>query len=298
MKTESWAMSICKRLGLKKMAWTLRRLHCPIAKDALVLEIGSGGNPYSRANILLDAYEITKERHYAHLKADRPLILGFGEKLPFKDRVFDFVIASHVLEHSANPEKFLSELQRVAKAGYIETPDAFMERINPYTFHRLEITKRRQKLMIRKKKNWLNDKELVELYEYKAKKYITSRCFSNNPELFHVRHYWQDKIDFIVLNPEVDCSWVSPKDKKYDLPVRRILRNGIIDLIRGFLSQNKRNRSLNILDLLVCPKCVGGKFVRQTQGIICLKCHQVFRIKDNIIVMNAGEEQRKNYDIL
>ncbi|MBK9798506.1 MAG: hypothetical protein IPP56_01845 [Bacteroidetes bacterium] len=36
-------------------------------------------------------------------------------------------MASHIAEHIEEPEKFCSELQRVAKAGYIETPGAFSE---------------------------------------------------------------------------------------------------------------------------------------------------------------------------
>ncbi len=82
-----------------------------------MLEVGSGGNPYARADVLLDAYEETRERHWAPLIADRPLVLGFVEDLPFHDHAFDFMIASHVLEHSARPERFLAELQRVARAG-------------------------------------------------------------------------------------------------------------------------------------------------------------------------------------
>ena len=126
---ESMPMRLSKRLGLTRVAWALRRLHCPVAAEALVLEVGSGGNPYARANVLLDAYEVTGQRHWVPLVSDRPTILGFVESLPFKDKAFDFVIASHVLEHSSEPERFLAELQRVAKAGYIEVPDAFMERI-------------------------------------------------------------------------------------------------------------------------------------------------------------------------
>src|SRR5262245_15583726 len=139
-RQESAAMSLFRRLGMESVAWSLRRLHCPVPDDALVLEVGSGGNPYARANVLLDAYEATAQRHWVPLKVDRPLVLGFAERLPFRDRAFDFVIASHVLEHSSNPERFLGELMRVARAGYIEVPDAFMERINPYEDHRLEIT--------------------------------------------------------------------------------------------------------------------------------------------------------------
>ena len=90
-----------------------------------MLEIGAGGNPYPRANVLLDAYEDTVERREKLLVNDRPLVLGFAENLPFRDKSFDFIIASHVLEHSKDPEAFIKELMRVGKAGYIETPDAF-----------------------------------------------------------------------------------------------------------------------------------------------------------------------------
>ena len=151
---DSMPMRLSKYLGLTRIAWALRRLHCPVPSEALVLEVGSGGNPYARANVLLDAYEVTGQRHWAPLVSDRPTVLGFVESLPFKDKAFDFVIASHVLEHSSEPERFLAELQRVAKAGYIEVPDAFMERINPYRDHRLEVTLRNGGLVIRKKPDW------------------------------------------------------------------------------------------------------------------------------------------------
>jgi len=134
---------------LNKIKWSLRRISLRIPRDALVLEVGAGGNPYSRSNVLLDAYEETRERHWAPLVHDRPTVLSFGENLPFKDKAFDYVIAAHVLEHTPHPEKFLAELQRVARAGYIETPDAFMERINPYKDHRLEVTVRDEGLVIR-----------------------------------------------------------------------------------------------------------------------------------------------------
>jgi SAM-dependent methyltransferase len=147
-ETHSAAMRLAQGLGFERIAWSLRRLHCPVDDSALVLEVGSGGNPYPRANVLLDAYEATRERHWVPLTVDRPTVLGFVEALPFRDQAFDFVIASHVLEHSADPARFLGELQRVAKAGYIEVPDAFMERVNPYHDHRLEITTREGRLVI------------------------------------------------------------------------------------------------------------------------------------------------------
>ena len=44
------------------------------------------------------------------------------EKTPFKDKEFDFVVASHILEHVENPEKFCDEMMRISKRGYIEVP--------------------------------------------------------------------------------------------------------------------------------------------------------------------------------
>ena len=87
--------------------------------------------------------------------------------MPFKDKSFDFVIASHVLEHSSDPEAFLRELMRVGKAGYIETPDALFERINPFRFHRLEVTDINGKIVIFKKSSWRPHPEWVDMYEQK-----------------------------------------------------------------------------------------------------------------------------------
>jgi len=42
--------------------------------------------------------------------------------LPFKDIEFDFVIASHVIEHVEDFEFFMKELERISTKGYIELP--------------------------------------------------------------------------------------------------------------------------------------------------------------------------------
>ena len=163
MTPRSNLMNFFSALGLNKISWSLRRLHCPVAKDDLVLEVGSGDSPYFRSNILCDPYFETQERHYEKLVTDRITINAFAEQLPFKDNSFDFLIASHVFEHSKEPEKFISEIQRVSKAGYIEVPDAFMERLTNYKDHKIEITERDNTLIIRKKKDYIQDQELTEL---------------------------------------------------------------------------------------------------------------------------------------
>lgn len=288
-KTESLAMRIFRSLGLESVAWSLRRLHCPVNDNALVLEVGSGGNPYARANVLLDAYEETKERHWVPLKTDRPLVLGFVERLPFKDRAFDFVIASHVLEHSAQPEQFLAELQRVAKAGYIEVPDAFMERINPYTDHRLEIACRDNKLIIRKKPGHVVESETVELYEHRVKLFLTRELIPKRPFAFHVRYYWDEKIDFSVVNPDTDASWVANEDTgKSGAPVLSVkarLQAYVLDVARSVLSQSRRNKKIDLFDLLICPNCRSESLSKIPEGIRCNDCDSVYPVRQGIPAM-------------
>ncbi len=288
--SESFWMTWFRRYNFEPLAWAIRRFHTPVDMNALVLEVGAGGNPYPRANVLLDAYLDTRERHWAPLTSDRPTVLGFVENLPFKDHAFDFVIAAHVLEHSADPTQFISELQRVAKAGYIEVPDAFMERINPYMDHRLEITCRNNKLMIRKKKSWQHNPEVVELYEDRVKRILTTELIPRHPFEFHVRYYWQNEISYVVVNPEVHADWSAPVVNR-SLPkismggrFRQIAR----DFLRNLLSQRKRNASLDLLSLLRCTNCHSTDISRETNSLHCVKCGTSFAIRHNVVVMNES----------
>lgn len=285
--TQSVAMRMLQACGLEPLAWAMRRMHCPVPSTDLVLEVGSGGNPYPRANILLDAYENTRERHWAPLSADRPTVLGFVENLPFRDKAFDFVIAAHVLEHSTDPAQFLSELQRVAHAGYIEVPDAFMERVNPYRDHRLEITVRDETLVIRKKAGWRLDRELVELYEDRVKPFMTRALMPKYPFAFHVRHYWQNKILFTVVNPETDASWSPPEvEAGRGTPAPHGVRGWVRDSLRGLLSQRKRNASIDILPLMRCTECTASCLMQTEDQLHCKACGTSFPVRRGIPVMN------------
>jgi len=286
-EAESRTMRFFRKIGLDSIAWSLRRVHCPVGKDALVLEVGSGASPYFRSNILCDAYEETQERFFTPLVHDRPTVLAFVERLPFKDNIFDFVIASHVLEHSSDPERFLSEIQRVAKAGYIEVPDAFMERLTHYGFHRLEITDVSDCLIIRKKKDYIQDKEVVDLFHNKARPYFP-KWVAKFPFQFHVRYYWSKEeggIQHKVLNPECPADWPAPQSAQPAeiprLPLIADLKQKTLVLVRKLFSQSARNKSIDLLSLLKCPDCGGDNFENDEifEHAICVKCgtkHSVF----------------------
>ncbi|MGA7992931.1 MAG: methyltransferase domain-containing protein [Thermoanaerobaculia bacterium] len=292
MIEESRAMRLTRQLGMERLAWALRRLHCPVGSDALVLEVGSGGNPYARANVLLDAYEETRERHWTPLSVDRPFVFGSVERLPFRTRAFDFVIASHLIEHVADPARVLGELERVAPAGYIEVPDAFMERVNPYLDHRLEITSRGGALVIRKKVGAIADAGLVELYEDRVKPVLTGETIPRHPFLFHVRHYWEGRIAFTVVNPEVDASWPAPRgpERPQVTTPGGGLRAAFASVLRGLLSQRSRNASIDLASLLRCPACEGTALRSEPSAITCGGCGVAYPVRDGLPYLFAPKD--------
>ena len=84
--------------------------------DWNILDIGCGYSANKYANIICDVADLSK------VYKDKKFIRLIDKKLPFKDKEFDFVIASHVMEHVEDVDFFISELQRIASKGYIEVP--------------------------------------------------------------------------------------------------------------------------------------------------------------------------------
>ncbi|MBA3034977.1 MAG: class I SAM-dependent methyltransferase [Desulfobacterium sp.] len=104
-----------------------------IKRSDNVLEIGPGGNPHPRSDILLEMeFDDEKEAEIQRsntppLITDKKIIYYNGTHFPFKSKEFDYVICSHVLEHVENIELFLNELVRVACRGYIEFPTIYYD---------------------------------------------------------------------------------------------------------------------------------------------------------------------------
>jgi hypothetical protein len=178
----------------------------------------------------------------------------------------------------------------VARAGFIETPDAFMERINPYKDHRLEVTVRDEGMVIRKKPAWIYDADLVELYEKRAKAIITRETIPRHAAEFHMRYFWKDQIKFTVLNPEVDASWTPPVEVSIALPqlgIKTYLRSLILSNIRRWFSQGGRNAKLDILPLMRCPKCHSEQLERNSaDGLVCLGCDALFKTGQNLFYIH------------
>lgn len=89
-----------------------------------------GHNPFKGATHVLD-FDLTEGHDRGGRRLTVPdsarLILGQAMALPFETASFDYVYASHVLEHVDVPEAACREIMRVGAAGYIETPSPFLE---------------------------------------------------------------------------------------------------------------------------------------------------------------------------
>ena len=95
-----------------------------IPENAQVLDIGSGPTPFQAATILCDRYiEETVHRRGAIRTRGLPLVVADIHALPFANRTFDFVYCAHIFEHIDDPIKACSEVMRVGRGGYLETPN-------------------------------------------------------------------------------------------------------------------------------------------------------------------------------
>jgi len=131
---------------LRAMSWVTnwrlfreRRLAVPVGDDALVLDVGSGDKPSWRADVLLDRYagpEFSAQRSgRRQARVSRPLFDADAAAMPFADGAFDYAICSNLLEHVTDPEGVARELTRVARAGYIEVPEAASAKIVDFPSH-------------------------------------------------------------------------------------------------------------------------------------------------------------------
>jgi SAM-dependent methyltransferase len=265
---------------LRMARWAFRKLQLPIGRNALVLDVGSGANPHPRADVLLERYATGQHRHGAAAVVDRPTVFADACQMPFRDKAFDYVIAFHVLEHIPRPELFLSELMRVAKAGYIETPNVMFERLVPYDVHCLEIMDLDGRLIIRKKSAPATDQFLSTL-KVVPRSARWNAFFYGNPEYFHVRHFWKDTIDFEVVNPEESCEWYmrESSDASADTveSYESGLRGAVTSSIRTYYGLT-RKRAVDLRDLLVCPECRGA-LDEDMDHLVCPACRKRYQGK-------------------
>ena len=143
-----------------------------------ILDIGCGYGAHKYATTVSDILDLKD------FYKDKRFVKILDKKLPFKDKEFDFVIASHVVEHVDDVSYFLNELSRVSKKGYIEVPtrledNLVFENKKAHIWHlvfddvnnQLNISKKKQYLepvltvsTIKKLNDYFRESLVIELY--------------------------------------------------------------------------------------------------------------------------------------
>ncbi len=265
-----------------------------IKRDDLVLEIGSGHNPKTRSDVLCDKMPEDDTERGGKIVTDRPFIAADGQYLPFADKSFDYIICCHVLEHVEDPAKFISEITRVGKRGYIEVPTEIGERLYGWQYHKWLINVDDSGKLIFKKKT--EESQFGQLFHYL---YLSDKNYKKfhdqNYSLFLIQYEWNEKIDyeikdsntyFLNLNEEEIIKKLL--NKKVKLTPRKIIANSIpFGLLRSIKSlivkgQKRNKRSLKDIDkIIVCPLCK-GQLEWNTSMIHCQKCNRTYPIVNGI----------------
>ena len=90
-----------------------------------ILDIGCSVDAIEFAQTVADVQNL--ENFYQN--KNKKFVIIKGKDLPFKDNEFDFVFASHVIEHVEDVAYFIKEIQRISKKGYIELPSMLEDNI-------------------------------------------------------------------------------------------------------------------------------------------------------------------------
>ena len=108
-----------------------------LAPGALVLDVGGGGQPFERADYVVDLlpyeergiydYEPAPARERFSAETWVQLDVCGHDPWPFPDDHFDFVVCSHTLEDVRDPIRTCQEISRVGRAGYVEVPSRLEE---------------------------------------------------------------------------------------------------------------------------------------------------------------------------
>ena len=158
--------------------------------DWKILDIGCGYSAHKNATVIADIQDLAdfyKEKKFIKIKE---------KNLPFKDKEFDFVISSHVIEHVEDFEFFIKELERITSKGYIELPSRLgdnlvFENVNDHIWW-FSYDDVNSKLVVSKKNQLIDPFITVS----------TSRNFFEKifRESLVIELAWEEKIEYVIDN--------------------------------------------------------------------------------------------------
>jgi len=285
----TWYMNLRK---LKRIIFSSNPLN--IRRNEIVLEIGSGQNPQSRSDILLDKYLFDNtERSFGQvIIIDRSFVVGDAMKLPFKDKSIDYTICKHVLEHLETPKQFFEELMRVSKRGYIETPTELAEKMFGWKFHKWYINKIRDKIVLTSKEKVLYSQLFYNIFHKKIRedKYL-KKFYQKNPNLFIMSYEWNKRIKYEInggdLQPiefetaKLDYNYLEIINRKIKISIKRRIYLEFKKIVKIILYGK---RKLNLYSIIACPECKQS-LIKKMNILVCIRCQKEYKIIQGIPIL-------------
>ena len=159
--------------------------------DWKVLDIGCGYSAHKNASVICDVQDLS------NFYKDKNFVRLTDKTLPFKNKEFDFVITSHVLEHVDDIDFLIKELQRVSIKGYIELPtiledNLVFENKKDHVWH-MEFEDNKNELHISKKIQYLEPVITVSSIK-KFSKYFRQSLI--------IELYWGDSIEHKIVEKD------------------------------------------------------------------------------------------------
>lgn len=177
-------------------------------EEEKVLDIGSGGDPFPFATVLADKFINPSIHRSSKFKSDgKPVYVCDITNMPFDDKEFDYVVASHILEHVDDPIAACRELQRVGKAGYIESPAFMKDALFSWAKgrHKWQILLQGNTLFFfeytERQKEGINS-DAWERLIFSTLYSPLQKAFRDNHDIFNTMFEWEDTFDIVVVKKD------------------------------------------------------------------------------------------------
>ncbi len=294
-----------------------RKASLKINNTKKVLEIGSGGKPHPFSSVIVDKFLdepcAIRQRGGKDIIIDRPFIKADACLLPLKDDSFDYVIASHVVEHiPVNSIKdFFLEIDRVAKAGYIEAPSLLFECLLDIPEHIWIVACKEDGVHLYKKR--YEDISLLKKFflpMFRMDKAFWKWNISRYDDLWLTGLEWSGSVKFTIhksideiLNLYDEKQIVDyiarickqPVESKKRPVLRKILKvkTSLEKKYKHILNSSKASTAnkpkMKWRDIVVCPHCK-TELKENNNALVCNACNRKYEILEGDIPSFVSKE--------
>jgi SAM-dependent methyltransferase len=196
-----------------------------------ILDIGGGANPFVKAAVVTEPFlKSGAHRSGFAVKDGVEYVECFAEKLPFANKEFDFAIARQVFEHVNSPGAACKEIMRVAKRGFIETPQKNYELLfgaNPA--HNWFVSAVHNKLRFERRqfiRHFLRHPGMSAVPSSVEGQFLLHWELKN---ITNVQYYWEDTFEYEVMDNATGFDYTKPEhaaQAHLDVAVCGLLQGG------------------------------------------------------------------------